>query len=134
MDRATHEIEWTFDSEHVRPRLVCHAPAEAMCRWQATACECEAWYGMNRDAEGPYHLATEADPDDWRKEVEVKHRMTDGGECHIALFLNEGEIEECCSIPGCEFIVGRTFVETTWTGDYYEWRPTIAPVPSVKEW
>jgi len=132
MDRATHQIEWTFDQDYVRGRLICHAPDAAPCRWQAT-CECESWYSMGRDAEGPYHLAIEADPDDWRTQIEVRHAMTDGGECHIELFLNEGEITECCA-PGLTFIAGRTFVEATWNGDYYEWRPTIAPVPSVREW
>ena len=127
MDRVAHEIVWTFDSDSVRPELVCHAPAEAMCRWEAT-CECEFFYGMARDHEGPYHLAIEADPDDWSKEVEVKHAMTDGGECHVALFLNEGELVECCGNSGLEFVAGRTLVETTWTGDYYEWRPALHDV------
>lgn len=116
-----HEIVWMFDRDSVTSRVVCNEPLGSNCRLAPIAtsvlCHCEEWAGILRDKDGPYHVVDGA-------LGEEKHRMEDGGECNVALFLNETfDIEESAAGKP-NFEIGRTPFKPVWQGDYYDWEPT----------
>jgi len=123
---SDHEIVWTFDTDQVIAKIVCHAEAGANCRLEANhpACDCEA-YRIERDEEGPFHLYLTEDDDG--NEIEERHDMRDSGEgrfgptCNVEAWMNEGEVEES-AVKGTTFEIARTQIEPVWTGDYYQWK------------
>lgn len=114
-----HEILWRFDRECVTALAVCNEPVGSDCRLvpikDSVLCVCDEWIGIERDADGPYHVAIGSIGDE-------KHRMEDGGECNIALFLNMSELIEESAVDRPTFEIGRTPFEPVWQGDYYDWK------------
>lgn len=109
-----HEIVWTFDRDSIESLVVCNEPVGADCRLaplsDSVLCSCEEWAAIERDVNGPFH----------RSGDEI-HRMTDAGECNVALFLNESFCIEESAVGKPNFVVGRTPISPVWQGDYYDW-------------
>jgi len=126
-----HYLRWTLSpGGMLRSVAVCTAGPEARCRWQAE-CDCEVWYGLGIDDQGPYHWAEGGPPDlddpdaveDW---LDEKHRMTYGGPCNVALHLNE-ESEHAEAYGGDrDLLLATTAFTPHWADDHYEWHP-VAP-------
>jgi hypothetical protein len=101
-----HHVEWPEDE---RPRFTCDAPSGSKCRLScAEDCGAEEWpcSGWDDDKDAPT-------PD---------HPMTDSGECHVVLYLEDDDgwwEQDRYSGP----------IKVTWDGDHYDWEP----VPTVTQ-
>lgn len=129
-----HEMLFTLNAGRVEGDMVCTEPPSAKCRWKVAEgqqCDCETYYNMDEDAQGPFHTCSDP-PDELdftdREQVEAwldsKHRMEYGGECNIKTWLDQDD-DAADSYAGGREVIGRREIQTTWTGDQYEW--TIKP-------
>lgn len=112
-----HSIAWTIDHDRVRGVVTCHEPEGAACRLVGgNDCECESWY-VERDEQGPFHVAVAYDDED--NESDVKHRMVDGGSCSVVDWMQDTGVEDSHIGPEQSLRDGAIQVEFD---DGYLWR------------
>lgn len=110
-----HVIVWEFDMDCVVQHVECRAAEDADCRLYCDE-DCESWSKPVRREDGTiWHSADDTEP--WHRMV----AMT-GGDCNVALFLNEGGcIPEDAEQSVGRFVLAETPIKPVWTGDTYMW-------------
>jgi hypothetical protein len=97
MTMPLHHVEWPEDGN---PTFTCDAPVGSPCRLEcAENCGAEEWpcNTWDEDADEPGRA----------------HDMTDAGECHVVLFLDNDDHSDQDRYSGP--------ITVEWAGDYYEW-------------
>lgn len=123
---SDHSVDFIYEYDSVRAKLVCHAPADAACR-STPSCDCESFSGPERDEQGWYHEAIEfIEGDENTPDVErdVEHRHTQdppGRECSYQVWINADSPMECG--PEGKIELTSLPVDMTWEGDFYSWAP-----------
>jgi hypothetical protein len=102
-----HRVCWTVEAGEVRAVFSCEGDRRSRCHLGcAQACGAEQW-PCGADGEG------------------LAHRMAEGADCHVVLFLSHDSAEEVYA--GLPTGPRDALIEATWEGDFYAWQYAAQP-------
>ncbi len=132
----THAMVWTYDEDHVRVEAVCHAEPDADCRLEPVShddCQCEYWGRIVRKDDGTiWHEAHSHYYTDWdaASDSAVLHQVKPGGDCNVALTINESRCAEELSVVGTKIRLASIPFDPVWDDDQCLWSPRNLPEQS----